>query len=408
MRISTAQFQKASIGNVLEQQAKLTKLQEQLSSGRRILTPADDPAGTAQALQLSGKISDLERLQQNANLARHRLEQEESVLDQIGNLIGRVHDLTLDANNATKSAADRRLIATELRERFAELVQLANAQDGNGEYIFAGTASRDVPFSVSGNRQVTYHGDQTERYVQVGPTRQLPVNHTGFDVFMRVSQGNGSFVTAADPGNAGSGMIDMGRLSDPSAFTDADYQLEFVLNGAGELAYVVNNLTTGGSVPADPDDAPAYVAGEPIAFDGRAVTVTGSPEVGDRFTASASAPKSLFGSLDELITVLETSEDTAASRSQVSNVANATLTNLGHGSENILRARAEVGSRLHAIDAEVAGNDDSMLALQTALSRIEDLDYAQAISDFNLQLVGLQAAQQSYVRVQSLSLFNFL
>jgi flagellar hook-associated protein 3 FlgL len=408
MRISTAQFQKASIGNVLEQQAKLTKLQEQLSSGRRILTPADDPAGAAQALQLSGKISNLERLQQNANLAEHRLVQEESVLDQIGNLLGRVHDLTLDANNATKSAADRRLIATELRERYAELVQLANAQDGNGEYLFAGTSSRDAPFSVSGNRQVTYHGDQTERFVQVGPTRQLPVNHTGFDVFMRIPQGNGSFVTAADAGNTGSGVIDIGRVAGPAAPDGDQYQLSFVTNGDGELGYVVKNLTTGVDEPADEADAPAFRAGEPIVFGGMSVTITGTPEPGDSFTATPAAPKSMFSTLDELISALETAEDTAASRARVNNVANSTLTNLKHGSENILRVRAEVGSRLHAIDSEVAGNEDSKLALKTALSRIEDLDYAQAISDFNLQLVGLQAAQESYVRVQSLSLFNFL
>lgn len=408
MRISTAQFQKASVGNVLEQQVKLTKLQEQLSSGRRILTPADDPAGAAQALQLSGKISSLERLQQNANLAEHRLAQEESVLEQVGNLIGRVHDLTLDANNATKTAADRRLIATELRERYTELVQLANAQDGSGEYLFAGAASRDAPFTVSGNRQVSYHGDQTERFVQVGPTRQLPVNHTGFDVFMRIPQGMGGLVTEADPENSGTGVIDEGRLADTSASSGDAHQLRFVTNGDGELAYVVENLATGVATPPDDDDAPAFEADEVIDFDGMSIRISGTPEAGDRFTAGPVTPKSLFSTLDDMISVLETADDGAAGRARVNNVANATLANLKHGSENVLRVRAELGSRMHAIDAESNGNEDSILALKTALSRIEDLDYAQAISEFNLQLVGLQAAQETYVRVQSLSLFNFL
>lgn len=401
MRISTGQLQRVSINGVLDQQFKLSKLQQQLSTGRRILTPADDPAGAAQALQLANKISNMERLQQNAALARNRLAQEESTLDQVGTLIQRVQELAIAANNDSQSAADRRLTATELRERFEELVQLANARDGNGEYLFGGTASRDAPFSVSSGRQVAYRGDQNERFVQIGPARQLPVNHSGFDVFVKIPQGNGSFVTGADSANTGTGIIDNGRVLDPAAVTGADYNISFSVDPATEaLQYTI----TGGNGPF----SGIYEPGAAIDFDGLSVTLIGTPAVDDNFTVTAGGPRSLFATLDELITALETVEDNPAARAQLHNSVNSVLADLDQANENILRVRAEVGSRLHAIDAEVTGNEDSALALETALSQLQDLDYASAISDFSLRMVGLQAAQQAYVKVQGLSLFNLL
>jgi len=410
MRISTSQFQRTSLSSILERQTKLAKLQQQLGSGRRILTPSDDPAGAAQALQLANKISQLERLQANANLANNRLTQEESTLEQVGTLIHRVHELAVAANNDHQSAADRKLIATELRERFEELLQLANATDGNGEYLFAGVASRDAPFLVSGDRQVTYVGDQTERFLQIGPARQLAVNHTGFDVFMRIPQGNGHFVTTADPANTGTGVIDNGQVLDPAALTGDSYEISFTRPDpdADELEYTV--LDSDGNIVAQG----VYESGAAIEFDGIAFTITGEPVPGDGvvpgdiFTVTPAGPRSLFATLDDLISALETMGDTPVARARLHNVVNSSLANLDHARENILRVRAEVGSRLHAIEAETAGNEDSTFTLQSVLSQIQDLDYAEAISEFNLKLVGYQAAQQSYMRVQGLSLFNLL
>lgn len=400
MRISTSQFQEVSIGSVLDQQAKLSKLQQQLATGRRILTPADDPAGAAQALQLAGKIEHLERLQQNATLAQNRLAQEETALDKVDNVLQRVRELSIQANNDSNSANDRRLIAAELRERFDELVQIANADDGNGEYLFAGVASRDAPFAVSGGRQVAYLGDQTERFVQVGPTRQLAVNHTGFDVFMRVGQGNGTFVTSADSGNTGTGVVDDTRVRQPGNAT-YPYTVSFATDPvSGDLQYTI----TGGSGPVTGN----YEAGAAIAIDGIEITLSGTPDDGDSFEIQAAAPRSVFATVDDLITALEGADDAPAARAQLHNVVNNTLANLDQAHENVVRVRAEVGARLHAIDAEISGNEDSALGLKTTLSELEDLDYADAISKFNLQLVGLQAAQQSYVKIQGLSLFNYL
>src|SRR5690606_12968878 len=190
-----------------------------------------------------------------------------------------------------------------------------------------------------------------------------------------------------------------------------EYRLRFEENTAGELVYLVERdgeLIVPAPPATDPDAAPVFVAGERIEFDGVSLIIRGEPVVGDSIEVAPAGHQSLFQTLDELITVLEQAEDTASNRAHMHNVLSNVLDNLDSARENILRVRAEVGSRLHAIDAETEGNADTLLALQTTRSKLEDLDYANAISDFSLQLVGLQAAQKTYLQVQGLSLFNLL
>lgn len=393
MRISTTQFQLTSLNTILHQQAKLSKLQEQLGTGKRIVSPSDDPAGAAQALELAAKVAGLEQLKKNGDLAQHRLAVEEGVLDDLGRNLQRVRDLMLQANNDSNSASERRLIATELKEILNGMVQLANADDGNGEYLFGGTASRSEPFAVVGGA-VHYLGDQAERLVQVGPSRQLAVNHNGFDVFMKIPQGNGDFVVRPGAGNQGTGVVQTGRLIG-GGVPAYDYAIEFSADGS---QYQVN-----GGAWND------FAAGEPIEIDGALqITITGAPAGGDRFTVSESTSQSVFAMVGELEALLAGAEEGQAWRTGMHNAVNRLLGGIDQAQTHILNKRAEVGARGSAIDAEARAADNAILELETARSKLEDLDYASAISQFQLRLTGLQAAQQSYMSIQGLSLFNFL
>jgi flagellar hook-associated protein 3 FlgL len=76
--------------------------------------------------------------------------------------------------------------------------------------------------------------------------------------------------------------------------------------------------------------------------------------------------------------------------------------------DNVLTVRAKVGARLNALDTQKEISEELILQSEKTLSGIQDLDYAEAISSLNLQLVGLQASQQAFTRIQNLSLFNYL
>ena len=181
MRISTSQMQQQGVFSLLEQQAKLSKLQNQLATGKRMITPADDPAASARALDLEKSIGTLARYSENADRAEHRLQLEEAILDEVSTNLTRLRDLTLQANNATQDAAGRKMIGAEVDQILAHLVELANSSDGNGEHLFGGTRTKTEPFIASGG-QVTYHGDQGQRMNQVGPSRHIASTHSGQEV----------------------------------------------------------------------------------------------------------------------------------------------------------------------------------------------------------------------------------
>ena len=138
MRVSTAQVFRQSVDAMLERQRELTQTELQVASGKRIQRPSDDPSAAVRVLDLQEAQQRLAQYQRNADVATARLEQEETALIGIGNLLQRVRELAVQGANGTLSAEDRGAIAVEVREHMDGYLQLANTRDPNGEYIFAG------------------------------------------------------------------------------------------------------------------------------------------------------------------------------------------------------------------------------------------------------------------------------
>jgi flagellar hook-associated protein 3 FlgL len=190
-RISTSLLFDRGISGMLEQQAKLSRTQMQVASGKRILTPKDDPPGAAYALDLRTAISQTQQYQLNADRAGSRLELQEATLQGVDNLIPRIKELTVQGLNDTNSASDRQAIAEELRQINDELLALANTKDSNGEYIFAGYTADSVPFQNPADGVFSYSGDAGARTLQISATRQVQDRENGFDVFMNIDTSTG-------------------------------------------------------------------------------------------------------------------------------------------------------------------------------------------------------------------------
>ena len=299
MRVSTSWAQKSGTQYMLKQQSELIQTQLKLSSGKRILTPSEDPRAAVQIVDLKQNIKQTEQFQENTNTARQRLSMEETALQNIIESIHRVRELGIQGLNDTNSANNRKGIAAELDQLNQQILSMANTKNSNGEYIFAGFLSDQIPFAeqtpATTPATFNYAGDDNQRKIQIGPTRTITDGNSGEEVFGT--------------------------------------------SGTGSLFEVVDELSTG----LKNDNPQANV-------------------------------------LDKLTTSLE----------------------------KVLTVQATIGARLNALDRQENLNEDNILGMQTVLSETEDLDFAEAISKFNLQSVSLQAAQQAYTKVQGLSLFNFL
>jgi flagellar hook-associated protein 3 FlgL len=286
---------------IVDRQSKLLKTQLQLSSGKRVNNPSDDPAGAARILDLQQGAAITRQYQANILAGQSRLELEDAVLASVTNSLQRARELAVGGLNGTQSIEDRTAMAKEIRQITDEVMALANTKDANGDYLFSGFQTQTAPFSTNGSGTYTYSGDQGQRFLQVGPTRQVSVGDSGMAVFMKI------------PDGAGTGFQDV------------------------------------------------------------------------------------FTSLYNLATDLEA--NTPNSRS---------LTELDNAIENILGVRAQAGARLNAIDREREVNDSMLFELEQARSAVEDIDFAEAASRLSRQSLVLEAAQQSFIRVQNLSLFSFL
>ncbi|MBX9812858.1 MAG: flagellar hook-associated protein FlgL [Burkholderiales bacterium] len=402
MRISTNTVYEQGITTIQRQQETLLKTQQQVSTGRRILTPADDPIAAARALDVSQAQSANSQFAVNRNSAKSSLGLEESVLQSLTDLIQNVRETTITAGNPVLSNNDRAALAAELRGRLDQLTGLANSTDGSGQYLFSGYQGNTKPFTLTATG-AQYSGDQGQRLIQVGAARQIGISDSGVDIFERIRNGNGVFVAAAGATNAGNGIISPGSVVDPAALTGHSYQINFSVTG-GVTTYDVVDTTTSTTLST----GNAYVSGNAIAFDGIGFDIQGSPANGDRFTITPSSNQSLFKTLNDLITIVATPVNDAAGRARLANGLNLALLNLDHALDNVLRVRADVGSRLQEVDALDSLGEDLSLQYQQTLSQLQDVDYARAISDLSRQQAYLEAAQKSFLKVTGMTLFDFI
>lgn len=412
-RVSTSMIFNAGVKAMNTQTATLLHLQQQVASGRRILTPADDPVGAARALEVTQAKDVTAQYSINHDNAKSALGLEEAQLTSANDLMARLKELTVQAGNGALSPSDRRGIAVELRARFDQLLGLANSTDGTGQFLFSGYMGSTQPFGASVDAmiqnpalEVSFQGDDGQRRLQVSATRFLEVSDSGKDVFMRIKNGNGYFATNYASGNTGTGVIDAGTVTNPAAW-NALANKNLSINFTSATTYNIvdgatpsNTLVTGG----------VYQSGQPIVIPGAgaSVTLTGTPGATDSFTVRASTSQSVFRSLANLIGALEGGTTAPGAAAKYTNEIGFALTNLDQANDNLLRIRAAIGSRLNEVDSLSDVNQDLQLQYQQTLSALQDLDYAKAISDLTRKQIDLEAAQKSFMRVSQLSLFNYL
>ncbi len=398
MRIATNWIHQQSVNAMLNQQSSLAHTQLQVSTGRRILTPADDPVGAARAVDLSSFVNANEQYTRNIDFANSRLAPEESSLAAAGDLVARVRELSLQAANGTQSNDSRGAIAKELRQRLEQLVQLANSRDGNGEYIFAGNATRTQPFAQTA-AGVIYQGDQGTRAIEISPGQTVASNDPGSRVFFDIPAGNGTFQTAAAGTNAGSVVAGNTSVTSVGAWVPDTYQITFTSPTTYDITGLVSGPVASGTY--DPN-------GTTIAFNGIQIDLKGAAVGGDSFQVAPSSGRSAFTSIEDIARALETPVGNAQQSAAQMNIINRGIENLDQISARFIDTRAAVGGRMNVLEQQQSVNDSLGVQVKATLSGIEDLDYASAVAQLNMQMLGLQAAQQAYVKVQGLSLFNYI
>lgn len=406
MRISTSTIYDTNVASLNQQQARLLQTQQQISTGRRVLTPSIDPAAAAQALEVTQADATNAQYTVNRTAVRNTLSLMDATLQGVTTTIQDIQTSAVSAGNPMFSNADRQTVATDLTGRLQDLLSLANGTDGIGNSLFAGFQGKTLPFSNTA-AGYAYFGDGGQKLMQVSDTRQIGATQSGADIFMRIKNGNGVFATQAAAANTGSGVASIGSVANPALLTGNNYSVAFTV-AAGVTTYSVNNTTTG--LPVAGMTAQPYTSGQTIGFDGMQLDIQGTPATGDQFTVTPSTNVSIFKTVSDLITALKTplTPGNAAQAATLTSSLNTAMNNLDRGLNNVLTANGAVGSSLKEVDATQMTGDSLALQYKQTLSQLQDTDMNKAASDLAQQQIGLQAAQKSFVQVSNLSLFTYM
>lgn len=407
MRISTSALYNANVASLNQQQGRLLQTQQQLASGRRIMTPADDPAAAALVLDMSQSDSANTQHASNIGQAQSSLSLSEGTLQSVTSLLQDLQTVVVSAGNtATMSNGDRQMLVADLQGRLDSLIGLANSTDGTGNYIFSGFKGNTTPFVNTAGGGVQYMGDDGQRMIQVSTVGQVAGSDSGADVFMRIKNGNGTFVTQPAVGNTGSGIASQGMVISSAALTGHSYQVTFT----SATTYNVYDTTTDPMMLAPLPSSGPYVSGQAISFDGMQFDIKGVPANGDQFTVAPSTNESIFKTMSDLINALNTPiiPGSVASPTQLSFSVGKALNGLNRSLDNILMVRASLGSRLNQLDSEKSTGDSYGIQYKQTISQLQDVDYNRAISDLTQQQTMLQAAQKSFKLVSDLSMFNYM
>jgi flagellar hook-associated protein 3 FlgL len=310
MRVSSNTAYEVGIAALNRQQTAQINALEQISSGRRNLTPSENPAAYVRALEVSQADSANTQFASNRQSAMGNFAIMEGALSEVTNLLQNAQELAVSAGNGTLNDSNRRAIATELRGNLDELLGLANRTDGNGQYLFSGFQGSTKPFADTGSG-IQYFGDEGLRMIQASASRQLAVNESGKEVFERIPASGGGY-------------------------------------------------------------------------------------------------QSMFKTLSDLINLLETPVVTATDKTTLATGLNTAQVNFSNALDNVLRIRASAGTRANELDTLNESGDDMSIQYKQQLSDLQGVDYAKAISDLTQQQTYLEASQKAFLKVQGLSLFDYI
>jgi flagellar hook-associated protein 3 FlgL len=431
MRISSGMMFDAGATGITRQTAALLKVQQQLASGRRVLTPGDDPVAASRALDVSQANDVVTQFAGNQVAANAALGLEDVKLEYAGELLQRVNELAIQAGGVAGNAAGRKAVATELRGIYDQLLGIANTKDEAGNYMFGGYMSNTVPFggsidSLIAGGEIVYQGDEGQRRLQVSSGRQIAISDSGLDIFRRIPNGNGYFTTGYAAGNTGTAAIGAGSVNDPAAWSASpakNVDVRFTV-AAGVTTYDLVDTATGKSLltgvapPTAVGNQRSYTNGQLInfksqgaepAFDlGGSVAISGNPANGDSFNIAPATTQSVFATVAKLIGALESGGMTPAALTKYSSDIGAAFTGNAQALNHIVGARSRVGTRMNEIEAAQTMSGDLSLQYQQTLSELQDVDFATAVTELTRRQAGLEAAQRSFLRISQLSLFNSL
>ncbi|MCW8328168.1 flagellar hook-associated protein FlgL [Photobacterium sp. SDRW27] len=376
------------------QQVKVQENQEQLASGKRLLTAGDDPVSSIYIQNFDQQNTQIEQSIKSITLARNRLNNEETAITEVENLLDEAKRKSMMMVNGSLSGDDRIAHKQDMQGLFDSFMNQVNSQDESGNFIFAGTQYSKQPFFRDNNGNVSYVGDSYQRMAKVAPAVDVPLNDAGDKLFMEVANPYGDYQPDYDLESGSLLLLSQARNSN-----DADqsaYRIEFSTSSAGTAYELFQNGTKVSSASFDPKVG--------IQWGTLQVDLEGEIKDGDIIDLSRQDTVNVFDAFKRSIDLSDSDVSDASATAELHQAA----AELSEGFKHINRARSEIGTRLQTLDRQEDMHQDFKIVMSQARGTLEDLDYATAVIELNENMMALQASQQAFAKTKDLNLFNYI
>ncbi|RTR39329.1 flagellar hook-associated protein FlgL [Shewanella canadensis] len=396
MRISTAQMFNQGITSVLDRQSATSKILDQLSSGKKVNTAGDDPVAAVGIDNLNQQNALVDQFVKNIEYATNHLAMYESKLGTAEKLVGSTREQVLRAVNGGLADSERQMIADELKGTLDELLNVANSKDESGNYMFSGNETGTQPFAFDATGNIVYSGDNGVRQSVVASGVTIGTNIAGDSAFMNAPSGMGDYSANYLATQAGDFKVESATV--PPPITPAGQTYTFTMVGADLEIRDATNTLVQTEVNFDPSN--------PIVYNGLEVKVDGMPADGDEFSITYQSNVSIFDTINDAITLLESPNkiNTPQGKAELAQVLN----NIDSGVNQISIERGVSGNGLKALESHNMTHVEEKVVNSSALSMLEDLDYASAITEYEKQQLALNAVSNVFSKVGSVSLFDYI
>jgi flagellar hook-associated protein 3 FlgL len=401
MRVSTAQFYFQNSQQLTNKQSDVNEQIGYLSSGKRILTAKDDAVSFGTLAGYKDGLMNIEKYKRNITQADSRNSLQETSFANAEDLMQNLKQLFIQANNGTFSDEDLFALGKLAGNSQSQLLDIANSKDETGGYIFAGYKIDAEPFALQPDNSVSYLGDSGVREVQIAKNVMVATNQPGDEAFEKVNNAIGDF-SATYTTNTSGISVNRAVIADPSSYDDLTNPPDFTFSFTAPSNLTV---TDGNGATVYPNSA--YTAGQTVAFGGVEVLISGNPLPGDQISLTPQEDISIFDTIKKAVDWMSTAQ-TPANTVEQGVKYDEILTQLDQALNHMTNRRTDAGVRLKLVESQESNHLDRELNLAKGQSNLEDIDFAKAVATFEQSQVALQAAQQTFVQIKGLSLFNYI
>ncbi len=406
MRLSTQQFFQLSSASLSDLNSQAAKIQEQISTGRRVTAARDDPGSASRIVRLESQLASIDQFQQNIGYADSRLVRTEQALTDAQDVMLEIQTAIVAAGNPLE-AGQREALAATIAEFADELLNIANRRDEQGDYIFSGFLTEQAAYVQQGDGNIVFQGNSGVRRLEIDNGSFVAVSESGADIFEDIPISYSKVETSAAAGNSVGFQVLSSNVVNRATF-DAAYPEDYVVTFGAETNivpngpnYTVTRVSDGAVIASDTP----YTQSSGITFEGLQILGSGTdPQPGDVFNVGSVTEQNLLQIVNDFAAELPGLDQAAERDSFIAGAIRA----IESIEDQLGAAVTRVGVSLTGLDTTRNTLADRELAQQSLLSEIRDLDYAEAISNLSLLTFTLEASQASFARISSLSLFNFI